>query len=219
MRRVRPRMGGFREDPDWPLVAALEVFDEEPRRPVPPRSSTNGSSTHLMSAVVSTPPTKPSPSAWTRPARSPSTESLSCWAQTRPTPASSSANSSTTTPAAVGLSLRPSTCRAMSAKLAACRASEDPDGRFRRNATALERVLPRQLEPAEITARLGAPGFPAKTSSTSAARCSMPRWTSSTFPSSATGQPVCATAAVAAWLFPPSGARPAPMRSRRSTPR
>src|SRR3546814_15523967 len=29
MRRVRPRMGGFREDPDWPLVAALEVFDDE----------------------------------------------------------------------------------------------------------------------------------------------------------------------------------------------
>ena len=26
-RRVRPRMGGFREDPDWTLVAALEVFD------------------------------------------------------------------------------------------------------------------------------------------------------------------------------------------------
>ena len=22
MRRVRPRMGGFREDPDWPLVVA-----------------------------------------------------------------------------------------------------------------------------------------------------------------------------------------------------
>lgn len=29
MRRVRPRMGGFRDDPDWPLVAALEVFDED----------------------------------------------------------------------------------------------------------------------------------------------------------------------------------------------
>src|SRR3546814_1752699 len=29
MRRVRRRLGGFREDPDWPLVAALEVFDEE----------------------------------------------------------------------------------------------------------------------------------------------------------------------------------------------
>jgi SAM-dependent methyltransferase len=28
-RRVRPRMGGFRKDPDWPLVAALEIFDED----------------------------------------------------------------------------------------------------------------------------------------------------------------------------------------------
>lgn len=29
LRRVRPRMGGFRDDPDWPLVAALEVFDDD----------------------------------------------------------------------------------------------------------------------------------------------------------------------------------------------
>jgi hypothetical protein len=35
MRRVRPRMGGFREDPDWPLVAALEVFDDETQQARP----------------------------------------------------------------------------------------------------------------------------------------------------------------------------------------
>ena len=29
LRRIQPRMGGFRDDPDWPLVAALEHFDEE----------------------------------------------------------------------------------------------------------------------------------------------------------------------------------------------
>ena len=28
-RRIRPRMGGFRDDSDWPLVAALEVFDDD----------------------------------------------------------------------------------------------------------------------------------------------------------------------------------------------
>jgi N12 class adenine-specific DNA methylase/CheY-like chemotaxis protein len=28
-RRIRPRMGGFRDDPHWPLVAALEDFDDE----------------------------------------------------------------------------------------------------------------------------------------------------------------------------------------------
>jgi hypothetical protein len=34
-----PRMGGFREDPDWPLVAALEVFDGETQQARPPPSS------------------------------------------------------------------------------------------------------------------------------------------------------------------------------------
>ncbi len=29
MRRLRPRMGGFRDDPGWPLVSALEVFDDD----------------------------------------------------------------------------------------------------------------------------------------------------------------------------------------------
>lgn len=28
-RRVPPRMGGFREDPEWPIVAAIEVYDED----------------------------------------------------------------------------------------------------------------------------------------------------------------------------------------------
>ena len=34
-RRLRPRMGGFRDDPDWPLVAALEVFDDETQQASP----------------------------------------------------------------------------------------------------------------------------------------------------------------------------------------
>lgn len=42
-------------------------------------------------------------------------------------------------------------------KLAAAQRVVDDDPRFRANATALARVLPRQLEPREITARLGAP--------------------------------------------------------------
>ncbi len=35
MRRVRPRVVGFHEDPDWPLVAALESFDEESQQARP----------------------------------------------------------------------------------------------------------------------------------------------------------------------------------------
>ncbi|MDP1804369.1 MAG: hypothetical protein Q8K72_04320, partial [Acidimicrobiales bacterium] len=35
VRRLRPRMGGFRDDPDWPLVAALEVFDDETQQARP----------------------------------------------------------------------------------------------------------------------------------------------------------------------------------------
>ncbi|HQA09453.1 NAD(P)H-binding protein, partial [Zoogloea sp.] len=41
-------------------------------------------------------------------------------------------------------------------KLDACRTDDTP-GRFAVNVAALERVMPRQLEPGEITARLGAP--------------------------------------------------------------
>src|SRR3546814_2459055 len=29
MRSLRPRRGGFRDDPGWPLVSALEVFDDD----------------------------------------------------------------------------------------------------------------------------------------------------------------------------------------------
>lgn len=34
-RRIRPRMGGFRDDPDWPLVAALEIFDDATQQAKP----------------------------------------------------------------------------------------------------------------------------------------------------------------------------------------
>src|SRR3546814_7582793 len=46
------------------------------------------------------------------------------------------------------------------AKLDACRAADDSEARYGPNIAALERVLPRQLEPVEITARLGAPWIP-----------------------------------------------------------
>lgn len=28
-RRIPARLGGFREDPDWPTLAAIEVYDED----------------------------------------------------------------------------------------------------------------------------------------------------------------------------------------------
>ena len=53
-----------------------------------------------------------------------------------------------------------STCRATSGKLEAARAAAADDRRSAANVDALGRVLPRQLEPGEITARLGAPWIP-----------------------------------------------------------
>ena len=55
-------------------------------------------------------------------------------------------------------------------KLDACR-TDDTAGRFAVNIAALERVMPRQLEPAEITARLGAPWIPASASRPRRWRC------------------------------------------------
>ncbi len=46
-------------------------------------------------------------------------------------------------------------------KIAACRADDGAD-RYRANIEALQRVLPRQLEPGEITARLGSPWIPSR---------------------------------------------------------
>ena len=161
MRRVRPRMGGFREDPDWPLVAALEVFDEETQearpaaifhdRVIDPPQERHGVDTADEAVAVCLDET--------------GTVTLGRVAELLGTDTATARwqlgelvydepDTGRLVPASEYLSGN------VRAKLEACRAANDPDGRFRSNVAALERVLPRPLEPDEITARLGAPWIP-----------------------------------------------------------
>ncbi|MGH9243962.1 MAG: methyltransferase domain-containing protein [Acidimicrobiales bacterium] len=163
MRCVRPRMGGFREDPDWPLVAALEVFDEETQEARPAA---------IFHERVIDPPHE------RHGVDTPDEAVAVCLDETGTVTLDRVAELLGTDPATARQQLgelvydEPSTDRLVPAsehlsgnvraKLDACRAADDPDGRYRPNIAALERVLPRQLEPAEITARLGAPWIPSR---------------------------------------------------------
>ncbi|MGQ0823758.1 MAG: DEAD/DEAH box helicase family protein [Actinomycetota bacterium] len=163
MRRIRPRMGGFRDDPDWPLVAALEVFDEETQearpaaifhdRVIDPPHERHGVDTPDEAVAV-------------------------CLDETGTVTVDRVADLLGTDRATARRQLgdlvydEPGTERLVPAseylsgnvraKLDACRDVDDPDGRYCPNIAALERVLPRRLEPAEITARLGAPWIPSR---------------------------------------------------------
>ena len=163
MRRVRPRMGGFRDDPDWPLVAALEVFDDESQqarpaaiftdRVIDPPTERHGVDTADEAVAVCLDESgtvaidRVAELLGTDPATSTCRASVISSSKTRPTARSS----------------RPrNTSRATSARSStpATRSiHERPE--LTVNRAALERVLPRQLEPTEITARLGAPWIPA----------------------------------------------------------
>jgi N12 class adenine-specific DNA methylase len=161
MRRVRPRMGGFREDPDWPLVAALEVFDEETQEARP--------AAIFLERVIDPPHERHG-------VDTPDEAVAVCLDETGTVTADRAAELLSTDPITARQQLgelvydEPGTGRIVPvseylsgnvrAKLHACHAVDDPDGRFRSNVAALERVLPRQLEPTEITARLGAPWIP-----------------------------------------------------------
>jgi N12 class adenine-specific DNA methylase len=163
MRRVRPRMGGFREDPDWPLVAALEVFDDETQEARPAA---------IFHERVIDPPHE-------RHRVDTADEAVAvCLDETGTITVDRVAELLGTEPATARRQLgelvydEPTTDRLVPAseylsgnvraKLAACHAADEGDGRYRPNVAALERVLPRQLEPAEITARLGAPWIPSR---------------------------------------------------------
>ena len=161
MRRVRPRMGGFREDPDWPLVAALEVFDEETQEARP--------AAIFHQRVVDPPHERHG-------VDSPEEAVAVCLDETGTVMIDRAAELLGTDATAARRQLaelvydEPGTGRLVPAaeylsgnvrlKLDACR-TDDTAGRFAVNIAALERVMPRQLEPAEITARLGAPWIPA----------------------------------------------------------
>jgi N12 class adenine-specific DNA methylase len=163
MRRVRPRMGGFREDPDWPLVAALETFDEATQEANP---------AEIFRERVIDPPHE------RHGVDTPGEAVAVCLDETGAVTVDRVAELLDTDPAGARRQLgelvydEPGTDRLVPAseylsgnvrtKLDACQAVEDPDDRYRPNIAALEGVLPRQLEPGEITARLGAPWIPSR---------------------------------------------------------
>lgn len=163
MRRVRPRMGGFRDDPDWPLVAALEVFDDETQEARP--------AAIFYERVIDPPHERHG-------VDTPDEAIAVCLDETGTVTIDRVAELLGTDPATAREQLgelvydEPGTDRLVPAseylsgnvraKLDTCRNAEDPDGRFQANIAALEQVLPRQLEPAEITARLGAPWIPSR---------------------------------------------------------
>jgi N12 class adenine-specific DNA methylase len=163
LRRVRPRMGGFRDDPDWPLVAALEVFDDETQQARPAA---------IFTERVIDPPTQ------RLRVDTPAEAIAVCLDETGSVTLDRIAELLGTDSTAARRNLGelvyddPTTSALVPAaqylsgnirkKLDACHAATGDDPRFRVNVAALERVLPHQLEPGEITARLGAPWIAAR---------------------------------------------------------
>jgi N12 class adenine-specific DNA methylase len=162
-RRVRPRMGGFREDPDWPLVAALEVFDDETQQARPAA---------IFSERIIDPPHE------RHSVDSPDEAVAVCLDESGRVTIERAAE-------LLGADLdftrqrlgrlvydEPGTDRLIPAagylsgnvrsKLDTARTAAVDDSRYRVNVADLEAVLPRQLEPAEITARLGSPWIPSQ---------------------------------------------------------
>lgn len=206
-RRDLPRMGGFRAlDPDWPLVAALEVFDDDTQTATP---------APIFTQQVVAPPMRRNQvdsaadavAVCLDESGAVTTERVAELLQIPEDQARGQLG---------GLVFEdPATSDLVAAarylsgnvrhKLAAARTAAERDTRWVTNVTALEEVLPAQLEPGEITARLGAPGSPPATSRRSAWKYSTPRWTPSTWPTSAAGTSAFGSGAAARWRCPPSG--------------
>ena len=162
-RRVRPRMGGFREDPDWPLVAALEVFDDETQQARPAA---------IFSERIIDPPHE------RHSVDSPDEAVAVCLDESGRVSLERAAEllglDAPTTRQRLGRLVydEPGTDRLIPAaqylsgnvrtKLDAARVAAAEDPRYRVNVADLEAVLPRQLEPADITARLGSPWIPSR---------------------------------------------------------
>ena len=158
MRRVRPRMGGFRDDPDWPLVAALEVFDDDTQearpaaifteRVIDPPHERHGVDTPEEAVAVCL--DESGAITIDRAAELLGTDPDSARRQL--------GDLVYEDPATQGLVPAPHYLSGnIRQKLDMARSAATEDPRFGGNVIALERVLPRQLEPSEITARLGAP--------------------------------------------------------------
>src|SRR5690606_15972930 len=158
LRRVRPRMGGFREDPDWPLVAALEGFDEDTQearpaaifheRGIDPRHERHAVDTaeRAVAVCLDEPGTVTRERGAGRPRSDPAPARTKLGELAYDEP-----GTGRLVPAAEYLSGN------VREKLAACRVAASEGHDYATNIAALERVLPRQLEPAEITTRPGSP--------------------------------------------------------------
>ena len=161
LRRLRPRMGGFRDDPDWPLVAALEVFDDETQQASPAAMFTQ----RIISPPVARLGVDNAPEAVAvcldesgsldlgRIAELLGTDEEAARAELKGL-AWDEPGSGDLVPASRYLSGNVRT------KLDAARAAAAEEPRWEANVAALAAVLPRQLEPGEITAGLGAPWIP-----------------------------------------------------------
>lgn len=161
MRRTRPRMGGFRDDPDWPLVVALEVFDDETQE---------AEKAPIFDARIIDAPTErlgvDTPEEAVAVCLDESGKvTLDRVAELLGRSAADARSaldglvwedpaSHDLVPSAQYLSGN------VRAKLVAAREMCDRDGRFLANVAALEAVLPAQLSPGEITARIGVPWIP-----------------------------------------------------------
>lgn len=161
LRRVRPRMGGFRVDPDWPLVAALEDFDDDTQGARPAA---------IFTERVIAPPVR------RHGVDDPSEAVAVCLDETGAVTLERVAQLLGTDPHTARANLGdlvyddPETGGLLPAvqylsgnvrrRLDAAQTAAETDERFRVNVAALEARLPRQLEPSEITARPGATWIP-----------------------------------------------------------
>ena len=161
MRRLRPRMGGFRDDPDWPLVAALEVFDEETQeaakapifdsRIIDPSTDRLGVDTPAEAVAVCLDESgrvtldRVSELLGTSPDDARVALDSLVWEEP---------GSRQLIPAVEYLSGN------VRAKLVEAQAAAASDARFAANVAALESVLPVQLSPEEITAKIGVSWIP-----------------------------------------------------------
>lgn len=160
-RRMRPRMGGFRHDPGWPLVSALEIFDDDLQR---------ATKAPIFDTRVIDPPVPRLGVDDPSEAVAVCLDERGCIDLQRV----AELLGTSTEEAAAGLSdltwenpatgqLEPA-ARYLSGnirqKLDEARRATTRDPRFHEQVAALERVLPPQLEPEEIAVRLGVPWIP-----------------------------------------------------------
>lgn len=164
LRRVRPRMGGFRDDPDYPLLAALEDFDDETQtarkaplfteRVISPTAPRLGVDTPAEAIAVCLDET--GKVTIDRVAELLGVTAPTARAQLG-TLVYDDPDSGGLVPAAQYLSGN------IRDKLAAAeRAAATDPARWQHNLDALAEAMPPQLEPGEIRARPGAPWIPAR---------------------------------------------------------